>query len=306
MVDNALNLSSAPYFPKRNRYDIIYKLEVYADVAEVHSYFPPKTQHVWVNREKISKFSDKSRKRMIDFIAKTVDAPDLFVTLTYSDDVVEYAHINLHRDLETMRKRWEYEYPDFKAIWRVEFVPRQSGKFYGQLKPHMHLLVWLPKYLNYEQVQGLLEDDGKMWRGWWHTVCGSQNSEHLRYYGCQVQRCMSRKHAYAYVAKYVAKGADENVTAGRRWGRIGKFEHPTEIETELTTRAYIELKRMMNKYVKRKSPKFYKQFRKMNIYMGCTVYGLGFLSQDKVVGMNTITRMIRMARDIALDYDSSG
>jgi len=316
MTTEARYLSSVPYFPDTHKLEIMYSVKVFADMVEIQALFPPKREPPKPDPDEFDEngfllpkpkvivkgFSDKSRKRMIDFIAKTVDTPDLFCTLTYSDDIVENAHVNLHRDLEVFRKRLERAYAGIRAVWRVEFVPRKSGAFYGKLQPHFHLLVWLPKSLQYNEIELILKDDGAMWRAWWHDLTGSTNSEHLRYYGCQVQKCMSRKHAYAYVSKYVAKGADENITAGRRWGVIGKFEHPVDIDTGLTARAYIELKRMLNRYMKRKCPKFYKQFRKMSIHLGSSVYGLGFLSQEKVIGATTIARMIRHARELACQY----
>jgi len=294
-------LSSPPYFPVIHRYEPEYKLQVFADVVVINRLNYPPPQNLGSGKQKLRTFSDKSRKSMIMFLAKVEETPDFFVTLTYSDDVVEYAYCNMHAHLESFRKYLERAYPGIRAMWRIEFQSRKSGKFKGEIKPHFHLLVWLSENIPVGIKELILKDDGAIWRARWHSIIKSNNAEHLRYYGCQVLPIRNRRHAYSYCSKYLAKADFEPVDAGRRWGRIGTFEHHILLDTELTAQAYIELKRLMNKYVKIHHPKFYKQFKRMPLQTGCSVFGLGYLQVNGSIDQLTIVKMLRHARDIALE-----
>lgn len=327
VIDNALstNLSRPLYFPAIHRNESAYTLSVYADVVQcaaintISGYKVDKP-----NKTKLHGFSNSSRHAMIEFLAKVVDVPDLFVTLTYSDDVAEQWYLNMRRDFEAFRKRLERAYPDVRAMWRIEFVPRKSGRLYGRLIPHFHMLVWLPDATTDERKAMILAGDGQLWRNAWHEITHSHDPNHLAAFGCKVEPIKSRKHGYAYCSKYLAKENEENVPAGRRWGRIGQFEHPTEYDTTLTTREYIHFKRLLNAYVKADALKryrnqkivmplkplpasyylkFYDHFVRSNIKTGSTVFGLGFMSQENPIGNRTIYRMIRHARELAaLDH----
>jgi len=325
------SLSRPLYFPKTqtseniSRYQLepAYKIAVYADIVQAQAMYPPQqkdSQHH--NKTKLHGFSDGSRHAMIEFLAKIEDTPDLFVTLTYSDDIAQQWYLTMREHFEAFRKRLEYYYPEIRAMWRIEFVPRKSGHLINQLIPHWHLLVWLPKDTPQERKDLILKDDGQLWRNAWHAITHSQDSAHLAKFGCLVEPIKSRKHAYAYCSKYLAKENEENVPAGRRWGRIGTFEQYAELETELTQRQYVHFKRMLNAYLKaealkrykrqkvtipyRKLPlshfmKFYKHFVKMNVSTGCSVFGLGYVSQEIPIGKRTIYKIIAQARVLASD-----
>lgn len=315
-------LSSVPYFPDRNKDIISYNVSVYADMAQAQrmNVVKPKSKNDKPRKE-IEGFSPKSRKRMIEFLAKVEEIPDLFVTLTYADDVVVHAINNMHRHFEMFRKRLERAYAGIRAIWRIELVPRKSGRYFGTLQPHFHLLIWLPKWLQPHHIETILRNDGQQWREGWHEIIRSENADHLRKYGCQVQKCRSRKHAYSYASKYMAKTENENEAVGRRWGRIGKFDIEPLLEAQLTTREYIHLKRMLNAYLKaealkawrlnQQNPditkrrrlsyymKFYHAFTQFNINTGSTTFGLGYMSQEKPIGHRTYIKMLYMSRYLA-------
>jgi len=321
---NALGgyLSRPLYFPEMYRNEKAYTIAVYADVvqtAAIHTQSGYKLEKA--NKTTLQGFSNSSRHAMIEFLAKVVDVPDLFVTLTYSDDVAEQWYLNMRRDFEAFRKRLERAYPDVRAMWRIEFVPRKSGRLIHRLIPHFHMLVWLPDSTTQERKDLILSGDGQLWRNAWHEITHSHDPNHLAAFGCKVEAIKSRKHAYAYCSKYLAKENEENVPAGRRWGRIGQFEHPTEFETELTAREYVHFKRLLNAYIKAEALKryrnqklnipypakpaheylkFYEYFKKMNVRTGSSVFGLGFVSQEKPTGLRTVIRMIRHARELAL------
>jgi len=310
------NLSRASFFEKLPHTQLRYKIDVYADVINIKSFYPVAKHDIGI-KQKMSGFSDNSRHAMIEFLAKVPDVPDLFVTLTYSDDIAQDWTINLRGDFEKFRHQLEYHYPNVRAMWRIEFVPRKSGRLYSQFIPHMHLLVWLPKGTSKARKDKILQNDGQLWRNAWHKITHSTDENHLAKFGCLVERIKSRKHAYAYCSKYLAKENEEQIEAGRRWGRIGKFETPTELETYMTTREYVHFKRILNAYIKAEAlrrfkrqrlnipyppktisyyMKFYKSFVKQNVYRGTTVFGVGFISQDEPIGTRTIFRMIRQAR----------
>lgn len=292
-------LSRPPYFPAQHRVDITHKVSVFADMVDVQGLNPPKREFVPSTKQKLKGLSDKARHSMIEFLAKIIEVPDFFVTMTYSDDVAYQAYLKMHGHFEIFRKRLERRYPNIRAMWRIEFVTRKSGVLTGTLIPHFHLLIWLPESMTEYEKECLLAGEGQQWRNWWHEITHSSDMHHKAKYGVKVEAIKSRRHAYAYCSKYLAKDTFENVEAGRRWGRIGKFEQPTEAEALLTGREYIHFKRLLNAYIKSKAPKFYKSFRRMNVHTGCSVFGLGFISQEAPIGNRTIYRMLRHARELA-------
>ena len=294
----AVPLSSVPYFDA-HLIEPAFKVFVFADMVKAQSLNPPKRQQSASTRKTVKGFSNKSRKRMIEHLAKVVEVPDLFVTLTYSDDIINSAKENMHAHFEAFRRRLERAYPGIRAMWRIEFVPRKSGRFIGTFQPHFHLLVWLPKTTTQAQKEAILEGDGKLWRAAWHKIIRSRNEVHLEIYGAQVEVIRNRKHAYKYASKYLAKTDYENIEAGRRWGYIGKFEMPVQAEMELTHPEYIQFKRLLNKYIKHKSYQFFKHFRRLNVHTGSSVFGLGFISQDSPLGARTIYRLLLHAKELA-------
>lgn len=92
----------------------------------------------------ITEFSRRARGRMLRKIA-SVDWKSAgqgnFVTLTYPDSVSDHTmeerkmhRFYINRFICRMVGR------ELGCFWRVEWKPRLSGKFIGQLRPHMHLL----------------------------------------------------------------------------------------------------------------------------------------------------------------------
>lgn len=299
MVANRSILSSGSYFPANTNNILKYNVKVFADVTEVHVLNLPKAYAHHGIKQNLAGFSNRSRRNMIMFLAKEPETPDLFCTLTYSDDTVEYAYLDMHKHFEAFRKRMERAYTGIRAVWRIEFVPRKSGRFRGEFKPHFHLIVWLPDWITPAQKSAILANYGEKWRVAWHEIIKSTDKNHLSKYGCVVEPVRDRQHAYRYTAKYMAKEELETLEVGRRWGRIGQFDEIIEADTELTMREYIHFKRLIARYIKHKSPKFYKQFRRMSTWVGCAALGIGWMSQLAPDGTRTIYRMLRHARQLA-------
>lgn len=154
-------------------------------------------------RGKVKKFSKRSRTRLMRTLAKINRRKlPLFVTLTYPSEFPNDYQI-YKDDLRKFFKRLQYRYPDFAAIWKLEFQKRGA--------PHYHLLVWgLSIYC--KQLISLL----------WYQVVGSGDPKHLLA-GTQVQKIRSWRGVMAYASKYMGKlETDASGLSGRFWGISGR------------------------------------------------------------------------------------
>jgi len=93
-------------------------------------------------RGEIDHFSNASRRRMIDLLAKVdFTCVPFWVDLTYPDRFPEDSELwkpHLEAFLNRIKRRW----PESCAIWKLEFKERLSGVNKGKLAPHFHLLVF--------------------------------------------------------------------------------------------------------------------------------------------------------------------
>lgn len=107
----------------------------------------------WKPREKVVKWSDKSRSKMVERLAtldySPFDIPDsllAFITLTYPADwlaVVPTAR-SAKKHLHSLRKRFEREFErPFYAVWKMEFQRRGA--------PHFHLLAPVPSGMGFSE-----------------------------------------------------------------------------------------------------------------------------------------------------------
>jgi len=244
-----------------------------------------------------------------------------FITLTVADREASPEVVYLRgKDRLRVFTRWWRETLGRDVLWCWKLELHEDGY------PHWHMLVWLPKSTPPERKAKILENSGQLWRNAWHKITHSTDAAHLAKFGVQVTECKSRKHAYSYCSKYLAKTEFETLEAGRRWGRIGQFDTEPELSTEITQRQYIHLKRLLNAYLKAEALKrfenqkivipyaplplehfrqFWRYFKRMTIAKGSTVFGLGFISQDAPIDAQTIYKMIRHARDLALDDEKT-
>lgn len=174
-----------------------------------HSHVPTEAK-----RGKIVGFTNASRLRMLRLIA-TIDwqaIPECqFITLTYPDANVNRTYKQRTQDRWLLTKSLE----EFKGhliptLWRVEWQPRQSGEFRGQLKPHLHIVACFASQI-------LRKDLRQMWK----KATGIPT-------WCSVDSrpAKSPEHGAKYAAKYAAKAPtldhlDNNAyleTHGRAWG----------------------------------------------------------------------------------------
>lgn len=266
-----------------------YKVTAYADMLKVET-LPVENGVIERDssrrgggiRGTVSGFSKASRKRMIEFMAKVRNQGTmLFLTLTYDDMawlVKSDAH---HSDLEAFRKRFERAYPTWCALWRVEVKTRKSGILEGQDVPHFHMLIWT------NEQHGDPDRCAALFWKWgnvaWHEITGSAAPEHLEY-GFHVTALKSRKHAYSYVSKYVAKEDDDTLEIGRRWGRIGNFDTSAGEVFRFNQDEYIEFRRLVKRWLRNRSTHYSRRFARQSSNKGCSVFGLGDTSAGHTNG----------------------
>lgn len=174
-------------------------------------------------RGKITTFSRKSRKRMLEKTARlsldtyVKNMPILFVTLTYGQDWPHPSEAKTH--MRNLWKRIVREYSTAAAIWRLEFQKRGA--------PHLHLLIFNVPFISKDVLKQI-----------WSEIIEYQywdySAETPRAPFTRIEALRSGKKAMAYVSKYVAKNEDEavhgfnyvpyltaGVTVGRVWGVLG-------------------------------------------------------------------------------------
>lgn len=232
-------------------------------------------------RGKVTKFSKASRKRLIEMLAKSRNTGfKVFLTMTY-DDASYMRHFgNTARDFETFRKRFVRAFPTFSAIWRKETKTRKSGMLKGSPVPHFHLIVFTNAEVPEKWHDGLIALFLAWGREAWHDITDSTDDDHLRY-GFHCTALKNRKHAYSYVSKYVGKEDDDTWSTGRKWGRIGQID-VTEGETfRLDKDEYIQLKRLIKRWLKNRNSNYSKRFARSSSLTGCTVFGLGDCSKER-------------------------
>lgn len=316
------HLSYVPYFDGENAYRHIgvqseqtFTVNIHADMVKIKANQfagkPPKS-----TRDKVSSFSRKSRKRMMELMADEIRVPDLFVTLTFDDSYVIGWEKKFRADFEAFRRRLERAYGSISAIWRLELETRKSGEYKGVLMPHFHLIVWLPDPEN--QVSLIVEKkESHHWAQWWHDITGCTHPEHLKRRGCDISRIRSRRHGYHYVSKYATKSSDDRQTVGRRWGRIGRVGQGSRAGVVLNKSEYIQLKRLITTYHKRLITRKNKDTGKWEAKrnkllasktarqspeLGLMAFGLGvWKSPDFHVDKSTIWKMINHAIELASD-----
>lgn len=219
--------------------------------------------------------SRASRKRLIEFMAKVRDTGDMyFVTMTYDDMSWLMKSGDHHDDFEAFRRRFERAFPNWKAIWRVEVKERKSGLLTGCAVPHFHLLVFTGRNDD-EQTKEAHAIGLQAWGvSAWGEILQAENP-HFQNYGFHVSPVRSRKHAYSYVSKYIGKMDDDRIQCGRRWGRIGQFDCSSSETLTLTEDEAIAFKRLVKRWLKNRSPRYFSRFKRVKSSVGFTIFGLG-------------------------------
>lgn len=189
-------------------------------------------------RSTVTTFSRKSRSRMLKITAQIDRAQlsrSLFLTLTYpslfpSQPSVYTGHF------AAFLKRLKRTFPKSSALWKLEFQKRGA--------PHYHLLVFGVPFIARDWLSRS-----------WFQIARTGDERHLRA-GTQVQRVKSTRQAISYVAKYVAKVAEDVPDShhGRFWGIAHRREFPAHCtQWPMDRRGHARLARVIRNVVSSRS-----------------------------------------------------
>ena len=158
------------------------------------------------NRERVTDFSDSSRKRFRRYLVNAKARYRVFITLTYPPDYGEDPR-RAKRDLDAFSKAYKRvrESKTFSAAWFLEY--QKNGRI------HYHILG--TQYWHHSRVAEA-----------WYRIVGSNKSEHLSA-GIEIRKIRGKSSQLAaYAVKYSIK-TDQKVVPegakppGRFWGVIG-------------------------------------------------------------------------------------
>lgn len=269
---------------------------VYADLVKVKRTNQPAPEGG--KRGKISGFSNASRKRFLESIAKTRNQENgSFITLTYPGEYSPDPR-RWKRDLDVFMKALKRQQPGIAGFWRLEFQRRGA--------PHYHLITF--------GRAGDLETLRTWCSETWYRVVDSGDERHLKA-GTNVRQIENRAHAMRYASKYAAKvatsttmcidqvlelvvmallGADPLLLnsymqtallrneptkeVGRLWGKFGGLDQSPVFVDALTVDGFIELKRQAVRWLKSKGSSFSKRLARQRSRQGFSIFGLGDMS----------------------------
>jgi hypothetical protein len=210
---------------------------------------------------------------MIEFMSTVrFNGSLLFATITYPDNFPQDSD-TWHRHFEALRERFERHYANWRGLWRIELMDRKSGENSGAVAPHWHILMFVEKQ-DTSQLDALATAVQQEIGRWWYEIVKSGDTRHLEY-GVNIAPVRSRKHAYAYVSKYIAKTSPDILEIGRRWGRIGQFDNSYSSVALLTFDEYVQFRRLIKRWMKGRGGKYYRRFARQSPSKGCAIFGMG-------------------------------
>lgn len=219
-------------------------------------------------RGQVRGFSKASRKRLIEKMAAIRQPGKMtFLTLTYPDAFPIGCVADWKADQEAFFMALRRRVPDVRAIWRMELNDRKSGENRGLIAPHWHLMAFTAAEIPPDVLDELRKD--------WHRIAGNADENHLEH-GFHTAPVRSRRHAMAYVSKYIAKGEGDRYAVGRRWGMIGSFDTSPSQEVFITAAEARELRRIFRSWLKaRGQGRFARTLTRIGNGCGFTIFGLG-------------------------------
>lgn len=144
-------------------------------------------------RKPILEFSNAARLRLLKFIntvAWEKVTRGIFVTLTYPDDKFDRTIAQRTMDRSRfIRDAERHLASPIAGIWRVEWMPRKTGKFVGVHAPHWHFVLTNVKWLHRKAVRRL-----------WRTILQTDGA-----LSTHVRALKNGQQCAAYTAKYAAK-----------------------------------------------------------------------------------------------------
>jgi hypothetical protein len=207
----ALKLRSKFELESQERFEEDYTLDWQGKRITLRKKKHKQSPRASIPRGVIVEFSRRARARRLRRIAEvdwSKTNQSMFITLTYPDEVSDHTmeERKIHRYLFN---RWLCKTVGRKmaCFWRVEWLPRLSGNFIGELRPHMHLL-----YLDCPKVCHIRVQNR------WREIIGVSRWTQVDCKPLEVADAVS-----VYVAKYTAKEASslylDNVPKRNRSGR---------------------------------------------------------------------------------------
>ena len=221
-------------------------------------------------------FQRRPRSRMIRTLAKIRNVNGgHFFTLTFPDAVWTRFDAGDQSGMARFAKRklaaFQKALVRFEesagGIWRLEFKSRKSGQLIGVCVPHFHLLVFGIENASLGLLRFWLSDA-------WYSIVGSEDAHHLQA-GTNCRELTSRRHAAAYVSKYVGKEENDDFAAGRRWGVFGALDQSASAEFDLDGDQWVQFKRLVRGWLKSRRSRFAVVLARMPAQVGASVLGLG-------------------------------
>lgn len=204
-------------------------------------------------RGKISGFSQRSRKRLLDYTSR-IDwqgQKAVFVTLTYPRVFPSAKEAKKH--LKAFMERVRRRFPEASGLWRLEFQKRGA--------PHFHILFFNLEWWDKREVQ----------QAWGEIIKYEKPFT-------RIELIRSWRKAMSYVSKYIAKrDSPENARgfnylpylhAGRVWGWFQKSKIPfapcVVAILPIIDRQFYQFRRYMRRY--------WKKIKMRGVPIGWTIY----------------------------------
>lgn len=277
-----------------------FEISVFADLVTARrvkvNKLPGTNEHKnGAGRGIVKEFSRRSRKRMLEMLAKLRDASGgYFITLTYPGRF-DWSPNDVKRHLHNFDKALQRRFPGCGAFWRMEIKPRLSGESEGEPVPHFHLLIFgaNPPSLAYM-------------RRWiqvtWSRIAAYPDSEPQKL-RVQCDEITSRRHAANYASKYAAKETDSTLVLypswiesgwGRHWGTFGTLDLSAQMSVTVSGDALIQFKRLVRSWLKSRGSHYAKRLSHIREDFGFSAFGLGDLSGDAPIELfdRTVLRML--------------
>jgi hypothetical protein len=192
---------------------------IQGDAFQVKMHFPKQAVSGGGLKKQIYEFSAQSRLNLIHHLHIIYWRRlryCLFVTLTYPDhqDLIDRESRNKHRAIfaRELEKCLGHK---VRALWRVEWMPRQSGARAGEYIPHWHLLLLGIPFVHYSVINQC-----------WRKALGNPDAAITDIFGAH-----GGEAARMYIGKYLSKesyssylvtAAYHNTLGGRHWGFLRK------------------------------------------------------------------------------------
>jgi len=190
------------------------QIEVQGDVVKVVGRIATKPKTF--QRGEITSFSRKSRKRLLEMVARFEQREKtVMLTLTFGQ---RFPSANLAKKfLKTFLQRLRRKFPRVSGFWRLEYQKRGA--------PHFHLMLFDFPYVPAQDIA----------RSWAEVIgdeyCNTANGQ-VRPPSVQIKLLKGKKQAMYYCSKYMAKTEDDRdggtfndvpyLHTGRYWAAFGK------------------------------------------------------------------------------------